>query len=97
MGLVGIAGSAGVTSSTIENLMAGEVTAGIGGRLNTPSSSLQEFVDGGTSVGLAVNIGTTSATLQELRNRISKEGAICFLLGLACSSKARDNSPPSPR
>ena len=73
MSLVGVSSQMGVTSSTLQALIAGQVSTGIAGRLGATSSSLQAFVDRGTSIGLAAAVGCTSHTLQELRNGIGRD------------------------
>jgi hypothetical protein len=82
MSLIGIAGKCGVTSSSLQDLINGNVRVGVAGKIGTTTSSLQTFVNGGTSIGLAGKIGITSSSLQELRNLIGKEGAIGLIIGM---------------
>jgi DNA-binding Xre family transcriptional regulator len=82
MSLTGLAGQCGITTSSLEQLIAGQVPVAATGRINTTTSSLQAFVNGGTSIGLASDLGITSSSLQELRNKIGKQGAIGLIIGL---------------
>lgn len=82
MSLIGIAGKCGVTTSTLQDLISGNVRVGVSGKLGVTSSSLQTFVDGGTSIGLASKLGITSSSLQELRNLIGQQGAIGLIIGM---------------
>ncbi len=72
----------GVTTSALQDLIAGSVRIGVAGKLGVTTSSLQTFVSGGTSIGLASKIGCTSSTLQELRDGIDQQGAIGLIIGL---------------
>ena len=82
MSLIGIASKCGVTTSTLEDFINGNVRVGISSKLGVTSSSLQTFIDGGSSIGLASKLGITSSTLQELRNKIGREGEIGLVIGL---------------
>ena len=82
MSLIGIAGKCGITTSSLTDLIKGNVRVGVAGKIGVTTSSLQTFVDGGTCIGLASKMGITSSTLQELRNTIGKEGAIGLIICL---------------
>lgn len=82
MSLIGLAGKCGVTGSSLQDLVNGNVSVGISGKLGVTSSSIQTFVNGGTSIGLASKMEITSSSLQELRNQIGEQGAIGLIIGL---------------
>ncbi|WP_293937449.1 hypothetical protein [Sphingobacterium sp. UBA5996] len=82
MSLIGLASKCGVTSSSLQDLINGNVRVGISTKLGLTTSSLQTFLNGGTSIGLASKIGITSSSLQLLRNQIGQEGAVGLIIGL---------------
>jgi hypothetical protein len=85
MSLTGIAGHAGVTTSSLQQLIAhGSATAGLAGRLGVTTSNINDFINGSASAGIASALGTTSSSAQELRNLIGREGAIGLIIGLVC-------------
>jgi hypothetical protein len=83
MTFIAIAMRVGTATNSIEEHLAGSATIDIAARLGMTSDELQEFIDGGAPAEMALQLGTTRGSVQDLRERLGKEGAIGFLLGLA--------------
>lgn len=82
MGLMQIAGKFGAPAAALEQLLAGDAPASVGEALRTTASSVRRFIDGDATGDLARAFGVTAPSLQELRDRLGREGAIGFLVGV---------------
>jgi plasmid maintenance system antidote protein VapI len=87
MSIIGIAQAMGVTTTALEELLAGKASVAVAAKLDSTTQSIQEFLNGGTSIGLAGKIGCTSSQIQELRHALGDKGAIGLLIGLCLPSK----------
>jgi hypothetical protein len=82
MSLFAVASEMGVTCADLEALLQGKVTITVAFRLNTTTHDAELFIHGAASIGLAATVGCTASDLQQLRDRLGREGAIGFLVGL---------------
>jgi hypothetical protein len=80
--MLGVASAMGVTSFSLEKLLDGEATFGISSQLKISLSVLQDFINGKVNPIMAGQLGIAASTLQELRDKIGKDGAIAFIIGL---------------
>lgn len=82
MSMLGVASAMGVTTFSLEKLFEGEATFGVSSQLKISLSSLQDFLNGKVNPVMAGSLGVSSSALQELRDKIGKDGAVGFLVGL---------------
>lgn len=94
MKMPNIASTIGITSYSLERLLAGEITYGVSSRLGGSVSSLQDFLNGNIKGEISSSIGVPPSALQEIRNALGKEGAIGLIVGMIvqCSNSGRSSS-----
>lgn len=86
MALTHLATQCGVSTTQLQQLLKGKVSASISTKLGVPASALQVFINGKNSTHLASKLGITSSALKELRKNLDTQGAVGFLLGLITPS-----------
>lgn len=91
MSAVGIALAMGVTTRSLEELLAGKASVAVALKLGTLTSSVQDFIDGRVGIGMAHAMGMLASNAQMLRNSIGREGAIGLVIGMCIARHAAEN------
>ena len=88
MSLTGIATKSGIGEPNIDAMLEGRFPDHAGSAWDVNAEQLRDFVDGTASHGVASLCGVSIEEAQELRDRLGREGAVGFLIGLALGKNA---------